>query len=220
MLTPRLKAVAGLVTGRTLSDIGTDHAYIPIELIRNARADWAIACDINPGPLASARANIQKYAVADRVQLRLGAGLCPLESGETDTVVIAGMGGKLIADILSADFDKAKSFAELVLQPMNAQAELRKYLASSGFEIVKEELCEEGFKVYNIISVRPGVPWEISEIQAHLPAAVYSHASFPALLAKKKREIGNILAGLRRAENPQNELTEYYDNLLKEIEKL
>lgn len=219
MLTPRLETVLSKITGRTVADIGTDHAYIPIELIKKSLADSAIACDINQGPLAIAQANVEKNSLADKIELRLGSGIGPIAEGEVESVVIAGMGGILIRDILQNDIDKAHSYKELILQPMNAQAELREYLAESGFCITDEDLAVEGFKVYNILRVCTGNMWKISEIELHIPSALKNNKHYDALFAKKKREFERILNGLERAAERDDAMIKHYGRLLNELNK-
>lgn len=220
MLTPRLAAVAAAVTGNTLSDIGTDHAYIPIELINNGSIKSAVACDINAGPLKIAIKNVESNNLSDIITLRLGNGLEPILPSETDSVVIAGMGGVLISEILAADTEKSHSFDTLVLQPMNAQSELRKYLASAGFEIVCEDLAVEGFKVYNILTVKNGSLRNYTEFESHIPPELECHEHFPALLAKKEREFSKILSGLTCAKEHDRESIDRYRLLLDELSSL
>lgn len=155
MLTERLRAVALHVVGTRLADIGTDHAYLPIALLEDGRIEWAVASDLNEGPLESARTNARDKGYADQVDARLGNGLASIAPGEADTIAIAGMGGLLIAEILETGVEVARSARRLVLQPMNARAELRRYLVTHGYEIVDETLAREGDKFYEIIVAEP-----------------------------------------------------------------
>lgn len=221
MITPRLDSILKAVTCRTIADIGTDHAYIPIELVRSGRADRALACDIKPGPLEFAANNIKKYNLEDKIELRLGGGFTPIAAGETETAVIAGMGGEMIIKILAEDLSKSQSFKELILQPMNCQAELRKWLAEHGFCITAEDLSCEGFKVYNTLTVKRGKGENFPrELDWHLPQFLYHHSLFGMLKDKKRREFTKICTGLMRAEQPDAALIEKYKNLLKELEDI
>lgn len=214
MLTPRLEMILKHVKGKSCADIGTDHAYIPIELA--ARGMSVIATDINPGPLKIAAENAKKYS--KEIDLRLGAGISPIEKGEVDTIVIAGMGGEMIEKIISADFEKARA-SLLILQPMNSQAELRKFLAENGFCVIKEDIEVEGFKVYNLMVVKHGSGVEYKrDIDAHLPKMLYGHPLFDKLLDKKRREFTKILNGLLKASGKDSEKIAYYAGLLKEID--
>ncbi len=220
MITPRLQAIMNLVETKTIADIGTDHAYIPIKLAQQEKIIKAVACDKNSGPIEIARQNVLKYNLNDIIELRQGDGLEPIEEGETETVIIAGMGGNLIADIIKDNIEKAKA-SVLILQPMNAQYELRKFLINNGFKIEKEELAKEGFKVYNIMIVKPGKDnKERKEIDFHIPGEILGHELCNMLIAKKKREFTKIINGRKKSGEDNSELVEYYDNLLKETERI
>lgn len=221
MITPRLNSILNNISGNTMADIGTDHAYIPIELVRENMVNRAIACDIRPGPLEIAQKNVKKYGLDGKIELRLGAGFKPLLLGETETVVVAGMGGEMIINILSEDLKKSKSFKELILQPMNCQAELRRWLAENGFSVFKEDLALEGFKIYNLLAVRPEKGGNyVHEIDYHLPPELTSHPLFCKLKEKKIREFTKIRSGLLKAEKKDGLMIEKYTNLLKECEKI
>jgi tRNA (adenine22-N1)-methyltransferase len=220
LITPRLHAILSKISTPTLADIGTDHAYIPIRLVQMGKIESAIATDINPGPIKIAKRNIEKYGLSDRICVRLGGGLTPLHKGEVETILIAGMGGELISSIIRKDLDKAHSARRLILQPMNAQYELRKMLEKNGFRIIEEDLALEGFKVYNLMTVETGHSQAHEEIFYHLPKSLQSHPYFPHLKAKKRREFTKILKGLTRAKMKDTEQIEKYRTLLDELEQL
>lgn len=202
MITPRLKMIIDMVSEKTIADIGTDHAYIPIKLASTLAIKKAIATDKNKGPLKIAEENVVKYGLGDMVELRLGEGLAPINRGECELIIIAGMGGKLIGDIIEADLDKAKG-SKLLLQPMNAQAELRQRLINLGFRITREELSCEGFKVYNAFLCEEGeesLPNE--EKYLHIPKELSDNKYYNMLIDKKIRELEKIIKGLENAKNP------------------
>jgi len=156
-LTPRLLAIANKVDkGNIVADIGTDHGFIPIYLIENNLSPKVIAADINEGPLDNAKRQIMQKGYNDRIETRLGNGLDILTPGEVDTVIIAGMGGLLIRDILMESLHITQAVKQFILQPMVAQAELREWLVHHGFEIVDEQLVKEGHKFYEIITAAIG----------------------------------------------------------------
>ena len=220
MITPRLQMIIDLVSEKSIADIGTDHAYIPIKLASLGTIEKAIATDKNEGPLKIAEENVIKYELSDKIDLRLGSGLKPINKGECELLIIAGMGGKLIGDIIEEDLEKAKSF-KLILQPMNAQAELRKRLITLGFKITKETLSCEGFKVYNAFCCEEGdqsLPSE--EKYLHIPAELSENKYYNMLIDKKNRELTKIINGLKNSNNPDYSEISYYENLLSEIEKL
>lgn len=151
-LSKRMEAIAAMVThGGRLADIGTDHAYVPIVLVERGVVQSAIAMDIRPGPLARAQENIAAAGLADRMDTRLSDGLSELAPGEADTIVIAGMGGMLIKQILSNGREAAHSARELILQPQSDLTEFRSFLQREGYRILDEDmLCEDG-KYYTVI---------------------------------------------------------------------
>lgn len=151
-LTDRLLKIASLVTeGKKIADIGTDHGYIPVYLLNKGRVPYAILADVNKGPLENAKKEVRHNNLLDKVDLRLGSGIEVLERGEVDEVIIAGMGGILISQLLEAKSEVAKSLDKLILQPMQAQDELRKYLLNNGYDILDEVLVKEDFRIYEII---------------------------------------------------------------------
>ena len=153
-LSKRLQTIADFVKkGAVVADIGTDHAHIPIYLIKNNIISKAYACDINKGPLEKAKENINYYGVKN-IELRLSNGLEKLKTGEADTLIIAGMGGELITDILERGrrfFDTERKF---ILSPHTKIDEVRKFLLSNGFEITKEDMCIDEGKFYTVMEVK------------------------------------------------------------------
>ncbi|MBQ7985674.1 MAG: SAM-dependent methyltransferase [Clostridia bacterium] len=221
MITPRLEMILRHISGKSCADIGTDHAYVPIKLWE--RGIKVIATDIMPGPLKIAAENVKKQG-AD-IELRLGGGLSPIKKGEVDTVIIAGMGGEMIEKILSDDADKTDGVT-FILQPMNRQYELRKFLLENGFYIMEEDLAQEGFKVYNLIVATKDVAKSgqalsyNNEIEFHLPASLKNHSCFEALLNKKKREFSKILSGLKKSKDANLDEIKKLGELLLEIDKI
>lgn len=209
------------INAKRVADIGTDHAYIPVQLALGKAAEKIIATDLNKGPLDAARGNVKAKGCEKVVECRLGSGLSPLNVGECDTIVIAGMGGELISSILSEGEAVAKAAKTLLLQPMNSQDLLREFLAGNGYMIENEDLTVEGFKVYNLIIARKGVmPLPADELELHLPKRLYGHRYFGALLAKKKREFNKILSGLKAAKEQNMAEIERYTDLLMRVGRL
>lgn len=166
-LDSRLMAAAAFVTpGGRVADIGTDHGYLPVWLVQNGRADSAIAADINPMPLESAAANIAQAGLQDRIQTCLTDGLEGLPLEEITDIVIAGMGGMLIAEILGKHLPLAGK--NLILQPMTQAPFLRKWLCENGFAILDESPAEAAGKLYTVINARyTGEKWECDNFFAH-----------------------------------------------------
>ncbi len=155
-LTPRLKIIANSIEKcKCLADIGSDHAYLPIYLVNNKKAEKAIATDINMGPANISKKRIQKYGLQDFIDIRVGFGLKVLENNESDVLIISGMGGLLIIDIIKESLEIAKSAKHIILQPMRDSYLLRKWLVGSGFNITDVEMVKEGSKFYEVIWAKP-----------------------------------------------------------------
>lgn len=164
-LPQRLACIAAQVTvGNRVADIGTDHGYLPIYLVQNSIAPKVIACDVNQMPLESAQRNIALYGCSQQIETRLSDGLRGLSPGEVDTVVIAGMGGLLIQDILEASKEIAHN-VQLILQPMQGRPELRKYLVANGYQIQRDLLVEEEHRIYEVLVVGRGTQEVTREIE-------------------------------------------------------
>lgn len=142
--------------GETVADIGTDHGYVPMLLIRNGTSPHAIMSDISEGSLAKAKETFSMSGiVADDDCFRLGDGLDTISAGEVDTVIIAGLGSFTIIDILSSDISKSRSYKKLILQPRKHSGYLRYYLYTKGWDIIDEDLAPEGKFVCEIITAVP-----------------------------------------------------------------
>lgn len=216
MITPRLQKIIDLVDEEIIADIGTDHAYIPIRLATLSKIKKAVATDKNKGPLDIAKANVLKYEFDNIIELRQGEGLLPIDAGECKLVIIAGMGGKLIGDIIEADIKKSKTF-KFLLQPMNAQAELRERLIKNGFKITKEELSSEGFKVYNVFCCEKGEQKLPEKINLHIPKELENHELYNMLVNKKVREFDKIIKGLENAKEPDFKTISEFKRLSRDI---
>lgn len=154
-LTERLQLLADQIEkNETMADIGTDHGFLPIYLWENQISPKVIMADISPGSLDKARNNGREMYPDQDFDLRLGSGIEVLQNGEVDAVVIAGMGGKLMTEILGKDPEKTKSFKKIVMQPRNGQGKLRCWLIEHGFHITKESLVREGKYICEIITAK------------------------------------------------------------------
>ena len=154
----RLQAIANLIPKNSIvADIGTDHGYIPLFLIENAISKKVIASDISQGSLNKTISYIKELNLTNMIIPRLGDGLEIIKPYEVDTVIIAGMGGLLIKDILSKDMNLTNSITNFVLQPMVASKELREYLYNNNFRITDEDLVREDGKYYEIILAKRGM---------------------------------------------------------------
>lgn len=154
-LGPRLAACAALVRpGRSLVDVGTDHAYLPIWLLKTGKIPRATACDINAGPLEAARRHARLYQAEEGLRLVRGDGLRELGPEDGEDIVAAGMGGELILRIVCETPWLRNREKRLVLQPMSAAVVLRQGLWEQGFQVLEERAVEDGGKVYSAFSAQ------------------------------------------------------------------
>lgn len=171
ILDVRLRAAADMVPqGARLADIGSDHAYLPIVLCLENKIEYALASDINEGPVAAAIANIYKNRLDGRIVAVKADGLDKTREFSPDCITILGMGGELIVSILDkADWIKDEKIT-LVLQPMTHAEILTKYLAEQGFAIVEETIvCDGGRedRIYRIISAKfDGIARNLTDSEA------------------------------------------------------
>ncbi len=148
-LSERIMMAAEMVRhGKVVADIGTDHAYLPAKLVSDGICPKALACDLRKGPLNNAKKTVEQYGVADKITLRLSDGFVEIKPFEADDFVMCGMGGTLMAELVSRanwlkDPDKL-----LILQPQSHAEDIRSYLIGNGFEIIKENACTDGGKLY------------------------------------------------------------------------
>lgn len=153
----RLKLIASMVTkGNRLADVGTDHGYVPIYLIKAGMINEALAMDINKGPLLRANEHIKEYALEDKVTTRLSDGLEAYNKGEADTILIAGMGGALTVHILTEGLSKLDDNIELVLSPQSEIFLVRDFLQKNHFVISEEKLIFDEGKYYTVIKAVRG----------------------------------------------------------------
>lgn len=164
-LSLRLRTLADMVTpGNRVVDVGCDHGFLPIYLVRSGISPWVLAMDVREGPLTRAREHVAQYGLGEYIETRLSDGLQSYEAGEAETLVCAGMGGRLMAGILREGSRKARSFKEIILQPQSELSGFRRFLYEDGYEITKENiLCEEGKFYFLMKAVWTGTRKEARE---------------------------------------------------------
>lgn len=156
-LTKRMSAIASFVDiGSRTADIGTDHGYIPVYLRQNDICPYIIASDINEGPLQSAVRSASEYNV-DNIEFVCAPGLDGISPGEVDTVIIAGMGGEVITEILRAANWLHSYGVKLILQPQSKIEILCSYLHSAEYKVTDARLIRENGKLYTIMVVENGI---------------------------------------------------------------
>lgn len=155
MLTKRLAACAALVTkGGVVCDVGTDHAYLPAELLQKEICQRAVATDIHEGPLRVARRTLEATGVLPRAELVLCDGVERVDPAGITDVVIAGMGGEMIIHILEQCSWRTQ--VHWILQPMTKVPTLRRWLSENGFGGWTEQVVVEGDRYYLVLSARAG----------------------------------------------------------------
>ncbi|MBR5540233.1 MAG: SAM-dependent methyltransferase [Clostridia bacterium] len=170
MLDARLTRVAAFVRHSSrLADIGTDHAHLPVQLVKNGVCTYAIASDVKKGPVAAATRTVSEAELSDKIDIRLGDGLETVSPDEVDDIVIAGMGGETIAKILRcAPWVQNERF-RLILQPMTRAEKLRRYLWENGFDILTEAVVQDGRHWYTVIhATYTGIVFMPEELLCHV----------------------------------------------------
>jgi len=154
-LSLRLRTIAAMVEKcDSVADIGTDHGYIPIFLVKNDICKRAIASDINLGPIEKAKLNISLENLSAQIACRLGGGLTTIKPEEVNCAIIAGMGGNLIRDIILEREEVFNNLDSAILQPVQNPEVLRRFIYEQGYAIVDEELCFDQNKFYEILKVK------------------------------------------------------------------
>ena len=200
-LTPRLRAVCRLVPRcETCADIGCDHAQVAIYLAESRRVADMTAADVNRGPLERAMRAVRAAGMDDKIKCVLSDGLENIPP--QDCVIIAGMGGDLIADILSRAEWTRRGERTLVLQPMTAAYRLREFLCSSGYEITAETYAAEREKLYTVICARPGRQEAADMSELYLSRAGEGDSLAGEYAERVIATLTGELDGLRRAAVP------------------
>lgn len=218
-LSPRLGAIAGLVPEGCgcLADIGTDHGYVPVSLLLEGRIRRAVAADIGAPPLEHARRTAARYGVTDQIDFRLGDGLSVLRPGEAEVIVIAGMGGDAVVDILSAA-PWSRAGPLLLLQPMSKAEVLRAWLPLNGYEVFREELVQDKGVLYPILSVRGGKMPPASDAQAWGGFLLDRDPLWGLYIADRLLRLRRAASGLEKARDPA--LAEKRRRMLNIIDQL
>ncbi len=208
-LSQRMEALAGLVTpGLFLTDVGTDHGYLPVWLCMNGTVPGAVAADINEGPLARAARTVRTYGLSDRIALVLSDGLKNLPDLKDGCILIAGMGGMLVIRILSEGEERLAGAQELVLQPQSDIPLVRAWVSEHGWEITREDLVKEDGKYYPMMQLhRRGQeegPLTDDLRLRYGPGLLESrHPVLLEYLREERKKLGRILSGLEHQDSPR-----------------
>lgn len=209
--------------GGRLADIGTDHAYIPIALVKEGRISSAIAMDLREGPLRKAKANIIEEGLEERIETRLSDGLEHLKEGEADSILIAGLGGDLMIRMLKEGERLRETVQEYILSPHSQWAQVRRFLRKEGYLTIEERMIREEGKFYLAIKALPfGIENGINEDRRN----TLLYDSFGLYLIKNKDQVlkeylhkeyfqyNKILDGLRGRERSDSN---HIDETLKKL---
>lgn len=207
-----------MVSGvRVMADIGSDHAYLPICLLKENKIQRAIVTDIARLPLESAKRNIAEAGLSEFCSVRLGAGFSPLRPGEASCIVVAGMGGNLISEILKEGSSIAKSADYLILQAMQHTAQLRTFLNNNHYRIIEERVVFDAAKYYEIIKIANGEQRRFNKIELEIGFAMVKDKVYFDFLDRKSRQIEKIMNARKMSKSDQD--LEEYRILLEGIEK-
>ena len=200
LIQPRLEMIARLVPpGARLADVGTDHGYLPVWLLQNGKINSAIASDVRPDPLRHARTTAELYGFADQIDFRLCDGLDGISPEETDTVVLAGMGGETIATILSAAKWTLTGKVTLLLQPMSKAEFLRKWLPENGYTFVGERLVWDKDYLYPIFCVTGGASQMLAPECQYGGVMLADDPLYDDYLSQQIRRLETAINGLSQA---------------------
>ena len=205
-LDKRLSAAAEMVPhGARLADIGSDHAYLPIALCLDGKIEYALASDINEGPVASAVSNVRANGLSDRISVVRADGLDMAHDFAPDCISVLGMGGELIVSILDAAEWICDERITLVLQPMTHAEIVARYLAQRGFYIKDEKIVkdsERSGKLYRIICAGyNGISRQIDDMDAYIGKLNLERGNPEALeyIDKTVRSLGVRIEGQKKA---------------------
>ncbi|MGM9589790.1 MAG: class I SAM-dependent methyltransferase [Faecousia sp.] len=215
-LSARLLACAGFVRpGDRVADIGCDHGYLGIHLLKNGIASSMIESDINIGPLESARRNAAKFGVHDKITFHLSDGAESIPR-DFDTLVCAGMGADTIISILSNAHWLENPRYRLILQCQSKRPELRQWLYDAGYRINRETLAKDGKFVYSIMEVVFDPGYRIDPVQAYITQQLLEdhHPLLPEYYERVKSGVEMTIFGLKRANDDRLPI---YETILEDL---
>ena len=158
MIPERLFRLASLIpSGSTVVDVGTDHLLLPIHLVERGICERVIAVERASGPYQRGLSELRRRGMEGAIDLRRQNGLEGIMAGEADVIVIAGLGGITITTILSlGDPSFLRHLKLILLQPMSDTAFMRGWLVRNRYPITREDLVDDGGRIYEVVGVEPG----------------------------------------------------------------
>ena len=221
---PRLTSVAELVViGESVADIGSDHALLACYLVGEGYCPRAICGELGDGPYYRTLEAVRMYGLENLIQVRQGNGLGVLAYGEVSTVVLAGLGGNTIVDILSMSPGKTQSFNRLVLQPMNALLEIRRLASINGWKIERETVIQDGdFYVNLVLNPKYRQTYKLSEAELRWGPLLMTNAAEPVVRDYYNfhlHKLSSIIAGIPNQSTRRSLIQrEVYEEWKKELE--
>ncbi len=221
-ISKRLLCCASMIApGAKVADIGCDHGYLGIWLIRQGVATHVEACDLRPMPLEKARENARLFGTAEQMRFAVADGLSALSPGQVDTIVCAGMGGDCIAHILQeAPWVRDPAYT-LILQPQTSGNDLRRYLGEAGFAIEEERLVQDGGFLYFTIQARFGGGRPLSPGEQYVSSQLLHSGSelLPAYVDRIENALEKTVTGIRKSKQDAHRLA-YYECALNEVREM
>ncbi|UCZ54518.1 tRNA (adenine(22)-N(1))-methyltransferase TrmK [Bacillus shivajii] len=223
-LSKRLHKVAFFIKeGASVADIGSDHAYLPVYLIKENIAKYAVAGEVNEGPFLSAQKQVRMNLLEEAIHVKLGNGLAVLEGEKVDTVVVAGMGGPLIRTILEEGKAHLTNVERLVLQPNIAADHIRKWLIDNKWLLIDEALVEEDGHIYEVLVAERGNPLfaysEDREKEIWLGPILlkYKNSTFNEKWNRELEQLEKIYEIMQSASSDSKEVANKLDEVKKKI---
>lgn len=218
-LSERMLMAAKMVrSGSIAADIGTDHAYLPAWLILNNVCPSALACDVRKGPLDNARKTVESYGIENRITLRLSDGFDEISPDEAQDFIMCGMGGTLMEELVSrTEWLKDKS-KRLIVQPQSHSEDIRRFFVQNGFEILLEDACTDGGKLYCAMAAEYTGKITKKPI-SYIYSGKLSECAKPEAVLIIENTVSRLKTKLDAAKNhgtPEN--AEYLGNVISELE--
>ncbi len=209
-----------IIKNQPIADIGTDHALLPIYMLEKQLIPHAIVTEIIDGPYHRAKQAVKASTFSEKIQVRKGNGLDIIQPSEVASIIIAGMGGDTIAEIISRDWDKSASFSRFILQPMSRSHVVRGLLAARGWTINEERLVYANNRFFVILSYTPAnKPYKLNTLQLDIGPQllkkdyIYKEEYLNHFLLKYKKVFSKLMVS--EGITVQSKLTEYKEKILR-----
>jgi tRNA (adenine22-N1)-methyltransferase len=201
----------------TLADIACDHALISVNAVLRQKTKRSIASDLSPASLEKAKLNIAAFNLTDKIEIRAANGLSGLNLEEADTVVIAGIGGRLCIEILNTDIKKTKSFRKFILQPQSEISLVRKFLYEAKIKITDETMAYDSGMFYTVLAAEHGESESYSETEYALGKFLLQkkHPVFKQFILFELKRIAEIKKNTKAAVEALDEKEKMYTEALK-----